>query len=519
MPWREIFVYSRRVEGIHLRAGPVARGGLRWSDRRDDFRTEVLGLMKAQRVKNAVIVPTGAKGGFYPKRLPDPARDRDAWVAEGTESYQLFIRSLLSLTDNIVGGKVVHPDGVVIHDGEDPYFVVAADKGTASFSDTANAIAEERGFWLGDAFASGGSNGYDHKAMGITARGAWLSVQRHFLEMGVDVQTEPVRVAGCGDMSGDVFGNGMLLSKAIKLVAAFDHRHIFLDPDPDPAASWEERKRLFELPRSSWADYDAKLISKGGGVFPRTSKRIPLSPEARAALGHRGRGARSRRADHRDPQGAGRPAVVRRHRHLRQGQRTRAHAAGRRSGQRRAARRRRAKCAPRSIGEGANLGVTQAGRIEFALARRADQHRLHRQFGRRRLLGQRGQHQDRARRRAARRAADRASAHRAARDDDRRGRRSWCSRTTACRRWRCRSPRRAAPRRSPSHAAPDRDARGPRRARPAHRRAGRRRDASPAAPPTAPGLTRPELAVLLSSAKLVLQDAIEASALPRRSAA
>ncbi|WP_068076967.1 NAD-glutamate dehydrogenase domain-containing protein [Novosphingobium lentum] len=284
VPWREIFVYSPRVEGIHLRAGPVARGGLRWSDRRDDFRTEVLGLMKAQRVKNAVIVPTGAKGGFYPKQLPDPVKDRDGWLAEGKASYQLFIRSLLSVTDNIVGARVVHPEGVLCHDGEDPYFVVAADKGTATFSDVANAIAEARDFWLDDAFASGGSKGYDHKAMGITARGAWLSVQRHFLERGVDVQADPVRVAGCGDMSGDVFGNGMLLSKAIQLVAAFDHRHIFLDPDPDPATSWAERARLFALPRSSWADYDATLISAGGGVFPRTLKSIPLSAQVREML-------------------------------------------------------------------------------------------------------------------------------------------------------------------------------------------------------------------------------------------
>ncbi len=285
VPWREIWVYSRRVEGIHLRAGPVARGGIRWSDRRDDFRTEVLGLMKAQRVKNAVIVPTGAKGGFYPKHLPDPRRDRDAWAAEGKASYQIFIRSLLSLTDNIVDDKVVRPADVVVRDGDDPYFVVAADKGTASFSDTANAIAEAEHFWLDDAFASGGSHGYDHKAMGITARGAWISVQRHFLEMGIDVQKDEIRVAGCGDMSGDVFGNGMLLSKTIKLVAAFDHRHIFIDPDPDPAASWKERRRLFKLPRSSWDDYDKALISKGGGVFPRSMKRIPLSPQARAALG------------------------------------------------------------------------------------------------------------------------------------------------------------------------------------------------------------------------------------------
>lgn len=289
LPWREISVYSRRVEGIHLRSGPIARGGLRWSDRRDDFRTEVLGLMKAQKVKNAVIVPAGAKGGFYPKQLPvviaDRPETRDAWLTEGKDSYKLFIRTLLSITDNIVDGKVVHPAGVTIRDGEDPYFVVAADKGTATFSDTANAIADEHDFWLDDAFASGGSKGYDHKAMGITAKGAWLSVQRHFLEMGVDVQADPVRVAGCGDMSGDVFGNGMLLSQSIQLVAAFDHRHIFLDPGPDPVKSHAERARMFALPRSSWEDYDKKLISKGGGIFPRSAKEIPLSKEVREALG------------------------------------------------------------------------------------------------------------------------------------------------------------------------------------------------------------------------------------------
>jgi len=284
VPWREIWVYSPRVEGIHLRGGPIARGGLRWSDRRDDFRTEILGLMKAQLVKNAVIVPTGAKGGFYPKQLPHVS-DRDAWIAEGTESYRIFIRSLLSVTDNIVEGKVVHPQKVRVLDRDDPYFVVAADKGTATFSDVANALALERGFWLGDAFASGGSQGYDHKAMAITAKGAWVCVQRHFAEMGVDVQTQPIRVTGVGDMSGDVFGNGMLLSKAIKLVAAFDHRHIFLDPDPDPAKSWQERARLFELPRSSWDDYDKRLISAGGGIFPRSQKTIPLTPEVRALFG------------------------------------------------------------------------------------------------------------------------------------------------------------------------------------------------------------------------------------------
>ena len=282
LPWREVWVYSPRVEGIHLRAGPVARGGLRWSDRRDDFRTEVLGLMKAQRVKNAVIVPTGAKGGFYAKQLPDPA-NRDAWLAEGTEAYRIFIRTLLSITDNIVAGAVVHPEGVVTLDGDDPYFVVAADKGTATFSDVANALAQERGFWLGDAFASGGSQGYDHKAMGITAKGAWVSVQRHFAERGLDVQAQPIRVVGCGDMSGDVFGNGMLLSREIRLVAAFDHRHIFLDPAPDAAASFAERQRLFALPRSSWADYAAP-ISPGGGVHSRAAKSIRVTPEVAAAL-------------------------------------------------------------------------------------------------------------------------------------------------------------------------------------------------------------------------------------------
>jgi len=283
-PWREIWVYSPRVEGVHLRGGPIARGGLRWSDRRDDFRTEILGLMKAQVVKNAVIVPTGAKGGFFPKRLPSPG-NRTAWLAEGTESYRIFIRSLLSVTDNIVEGKIVHPESVAVLDDDDPYFVVAADKGTATFSDVANAIAVERGFWLGDAFASGGSNGYDHKAMGITARGAWVSVTRHFAEMGVDVQSDPITVAGCGDMSGDVFGNGMLLSKSIRLVAAFDHRHIFIDPTPDAAISWQERARLFELPASSWADYNADLLSPGGGIFSRSQKAISVSSQAATALG------------------------------------------------------------------------------------------------------------------------------------------------------------------------------------------------------------------------------------------
>ncbi|WP_230530500.1 NAD-glutamate dehydrogenase [Microvirga roseola] len=282
-PLFEIFVYSPRVEGVHLRFGKVARGGLRWSDRPQDFRTEVLGLVKAQQVKNAVIVPVGAKGGFVPKHLPPPG-DRQAWLAEGTESYRIFVRTLLQLTDNIVGDSVAQPPDTVRHDRDDPYLVVAADKGTATFSDTANALSIEKGHWLGDAFASGGSQGYDHKKMGITARGAWEAVKRHFREIDIDIQTQPVTVAGVGDMSGDVFGNGMLLSRAVKLVAAFDHRDIFLDPNPDPEASYLERQRLFDLPRSSWQDYDKSLISKGGGVFPRNAKSISLSPEIRALL-------------------------------------------------------------------------------------------------------------------------------------------------------------------------------------------------------------------------------------------
>ncbi|HTK36112.1 MAG TPA: NAD-glutamate dehydrogenase [Caulobacteraceae bacterium] len=283
-PFREVFVASRRVEGVHLRFGPVARGGLRWSDRRDDFRTEVLGLVKAQQVKNAVIVPVGSKGGFYPKRLP--REGADAVRAEAVEAYKVFLSGVLDLTDNLDGGGgIVRPEGVIAHDADDPYLVVAADKGTATFSDIANGVAESYGFWLGDAFASGGSHGYDHKAMGITARGAWESAKRHFREMGKDIQTEGFTVIGVGDMSGDVFGNGMLLSKATRLVAAFDHRHVFLDPDPDPEKSWAERSRLFALPRSSWDDYDKTLISPGGGVFPRTAKQIDLTPEVKALLG------------------------------------------------------------------------------------------------------------------------------------------------------------------------------------------------------------------------------------------
>jgi len=285
-PYREIWVCGPRVEGVHLRFGPVARGGLRWSDRREDFRTEVLGLVKAQMVKNTVIVPVGSKGGFFCKQLPDPSVDRDAWFNEGVACYKRFINGLLDITDNLsADGKVLPPAGVVRHDGDDPYLVVAADKGTATFSDIANGIAQAHGFWLDDAFASGGSVGYDHKGMGITARGAWESVKRHFRAMGRNSQKEDFTCTGIGDMSGDVFGNGMLLSKHIRLIAAFDHRHIFIDPDPDAAATFRERARMFKLPRSSWEDYDKALISKGGGVWPRSAKAIPLSTEAKAALG------------------------------------------------------------------------------------------------------------------------------------------------------------------------------------------------------------------------------------------
>jgi len=284
-PLYEIFVYSPRIEGVHLRFGKVARGGIRWSDRPQDFRTEILGLVKAQQVKNAVIVPVGAKGGFVPKLMPKGAT-RDVVQAEGVATYKLFISSLLDVTDNIgPDGKIIPPSNVIRHEGDDPYLVVAADKGTATFSDIANAISVDHDYWLGDAFASGGSAGYDHKAMGITARGAWEAVKRHFREMDVDIGKTPVSVVGVGDMSGDVFGNGMLREDTIRLVAAFDHRDIFIDPDPDPKKSFAERKRLFVLPRSSWQDYDKALISKGGGVYPRASKEIRLSAEARRIFG------------------------------------------------------------------------------------------------------------------------------------------------------------------------------------------------------------------------------------------
>ncbi|MGZ5230821.1 MAG: NAD-glutamate dehydrogenase, partial [Burkholderiales bacterium] len=362
-PLFEIFVYSPRFEGVHLRGGKVARGGLRWSDRPEDFRTEVLGLMKAQMVKNVVIVPVGSKGGFILKRAP-PAADRDALLKEGIACYQDYLRGLLDITDNRVAGQVVPPPEVRRLDPDDPYLVVAADKGTATFSDYANAISKEYGFWLDDAFASGGSAGYDHKKMAITARGAWESVKRHFREMGVDTQTTDFTVTGIGDMSGDVFGNGMLLSKHIKLVAAFDHRHVFIDPDPDPARGFDERARLFELPRSSWADYNPELISKGGGVWPRSAKSIPISPETKRVLGIE--------ADQLTPNevisailtapvdllyngGIGTYVKAATESHADVGDRTndavRVNAA-------------RLRC--KVVGEGGNLGFTQRGRIEYA---------------------------------------------------------------------------------------------------------------------------------------------------------
>ncbi|HEX6023204.1 MAG TPA: NAD-glutamate dehydrogenase [Solirubrobacter sp.] len=355
-PRFEIFVHSPRVEGVHLRGGSVARGGLRWSDRREDFRTEILGLMKAQMVKNALIVPVGAKGGFVVKRPGDQV----------VECYTTFISGLLDITDTISGGEVVPPRNVVRHDGDDPYLVVAADKGTATFSDIANGVAEKYGFWLGDAFASGGSVGYDHKAMGITARSAWVSVQRHFRELGLDVQTEDFTVVGVGDMSGDVFGNGMLLSEHIRLVAAFDHRHVFLDPNPDPATSFAERKRLFEKPRSSWDDYSRELISEGGGVYPRTAKSIELSPQVREALdveAERLTPSELIQAILRAPVdllwngGIGTYVKASHETHADVGDK--ANDAVRVNGR---------DVRARVVGEGGNLGFTQRGRIEYALA-------------------------------------------------------------------------------------------------------------------------------------------------------
>ena len=363
-PWREIYVYSPRVEGIHMRGGPIARGGLRWSDRPEDFRTEILGLVKAQMVKNAVIVPVGAKGGFVPRQMPvNP--DRDTFMAEGTACYKIFISALLDVTDNLVGDTILPPETVFRRDGDDAYLVVAADKGTASFSDTANAIATERDFWLGDAFASGGSAGYDHKKMGITARGGWEAVKRHFREIDIDIQAQEFTVAGVGDMSGDVFGNGMLLSPHIRLVAAFDHRDIFIDPDPDPATSFAERQRLFDLPRSSWQDYDRSLISEGGGIFSRNAKSIPLSPGMQHLLGLDASAATpaqimtailSAPVDLLWFGGIGT--------YIRASTETDAEVGDRAND---AIRVPAGAVRARVIGEGANLGVTQRGRIEYAL--------------------------------------------------------------------------------------------------------------------------------------------------------
>jgi len=363
-PAYEIFVYSTQVEGVHLRGGDIARGGLRWSDRREDFRTEILGLMKAQVVKNTVIVPTGAKGGFYCKHLP--TQDRGAIQATGIACYRTFISGLLDITDNVVDGDVVTPTDVVRRDGDDPYLVVAADKGTATFSDIANGISQDYGFWLDDAFASGGSAGYDHKKMGITARGAWVAVQRHFREMGINVQTDPFTVAGVGDMGGDVFGNGMLLSKEIRLVAAFNHLHIFLDPDPDAAASFKERKRLFGAQRAGWDNYDTSLISRGGGVFARDAKTIRLSKEVRALLGVEERSLQPdevirailrMRVDLLWNGGIGTYAKAS----------TESHAeVGDRSNDRLRVNASELRC--KVVGEGGNLGLTQRARIEFSLA-------------------------------------------------------------------------------------------------------------------------------------------------------
>ena len=420
-PMFEVFVYSPRTEAVHLRGGPVARGGIRWSDRREDFRTEILGLMKAQMVKNAVIVPVGAKGGFVVKRPPAEG-GREALMDEVVACYSTMMRGLLDITDNRVDGKVVAPADVVRYDDDDPYLVVAADKGTATFSDLANSIAQEYGFWLDDAFASGGSAGYDHKKMGITARGAWESVKQLFRETGIDTQSTDFTVVGIGDMSGDVFGNGMLLSRHIKLVGAFNHLHVFLDPDPDPETGFAERERLFALPRSSWSDYDTAKISEGGGVFPRSAKSIPLSEQVRAVLdveaealtpnelihamlkapvdllwnGGIGTYVKAAREAHADVGDRANDAV--------RVERGRAAGQGRRRGRQ-----------PR-------LHPARADRVRPA--RRPHQHRLHRQLRRGRLLRPRGQHQDPAQPGGRRRRHDPQAARQAAgRHDRRRGHR------------------------------------------------------------------------------------------------
>jgi len=371
-PLVEVFVYAPRAEAVHLRGGKVARGGIRWSDRKEDFRTEVLGLMKAQMVKNAVIVPVGSKGGFVVKRPPAPGPggvvDREAMGAEVVHCYQTLMRGLLDITDNLAGGKLVPPPHVVRHDGDDPYLVVAADKGTATFSDIANGVSRAYGFWLDDAFASGGSAGYDHKKMGITARGAWECVKRHFREIGVDIQTQSFSCVGVGDMSGDVFGNGMLLSPETRMVAAFNHMHIFIDPNPDPKASMAERKRLFDLPRSAWSDYDAKLISAGGGIYERRAKSIKLSAEARALFGIQKeqvtpnelmRAILTAEVDLLFLGGIGTYVKASDETHLEVGDRAND-----------AIRLNATDLRCKVVGEGANLGFTQRGRIEAALSGR-----------------------------------------------------------------------------------------------------------------------------------------------------
>ena len=364
-PYREIYVFSRRFEGVHLRGGPVARGGLRWSDRMEDYRTEVLGLVKAQMVKNAVIVPAGSKGGFVCKQMPAGAT-REVVAAEGEAVYRLFIASLLEVTDNRVRGEIVPPESTVRHDQDDPYLVVAADKGTATFSDIANSIAVQRGFWLGDAFASGGSNGYDHKKMGITAKGAFEAVKRHFYELGHDLANNPITMTGVGDMSGDVFGNGVLLSRQLKLVAAFDHRHIFLDPTPDVEVSFKERERMFALPRSSWEDYDKALISQGGGVYPRNARSIELSPQIREVLQIEETSLPPQELMHRIVKApvdlfynGGIGTYIKASTETHAQVKDRANDGIRVDGN-------ELRC--KVVAEGGNLGATQAGRIEFALA-------------------------------------------------------------------------------------------------------------------------------------------------------
>ncbi len=420
-PMFEIWVYSPRVEGVHLRGGPVARGGLRWSDRREDFRTEVLGLMKAQMVKNAVIIPIGAKGGFVVKRR-EQMTDPDDLRREVAACYREFVAGLLDVTDNVVDGRVVPPPSVVRHDGDDPYLVVAADKGTATFSDLANEVAISYRFWLGDAFASGGSAGYDHKTMGITARGAWESARSHARALARNADDDPLTVVGIGDMSGDVFGNGLLRSRFVRLVAAFDHRHVFLDPDPPAGPAFDERLRLFELPRSSWDDYDRDLISPGGGVWSRSAKSIPLSDPVRKVL---------------DVDASALPpnellsAILRAPvdllwnggigTYVKASTETNAEVGDRAND---AIRVNGADLRCAMVVEGGNLGLTQRGRVEAALGGRAHQHRRHRQLGRRGLLRPRGQHQDPPRRPGGGRRPHGEAAQRAAGLDDRRGRRS-----------------------------------------------------------------------------------------------